>query len=219
VVQFLRGGMTGGMGEKLRVALYVRVSTTDRQHPDMQMGELRGYCQRRGWGVVGEYMDSGISGAKEKRPQLDRMLAECRARRLDGVVVWRYDRFARSVKQLVNALDEFRALGIEFVSLHDGCDTTTAQGRLMFGIMASLAEFERELIRERVRAGLEAARARGKRLGRPQLHLDVHRIAALRDQGRSWRSIGRELGIGVTTARAALLKRAKNLLKTPAATT
>lgn len=184
----------------------------------MQMGELRDYCQRRGWGVVGEYIDTGISGAREKRPQLDRMLAECRARRADGVVVWRYDRFARSPKQLVNALDEFHALGIEFVSLHDRCDTSTAQGRLMFGIMASLAEFERELIRERVRAGLDAARARGKRLGRRQLHIDVQRIAALRDQGCSRRLIGRELGIGVTTARSALLRRTKNVLKVPAAT-
>ena len=119
----------------------------------------------------------------------------------------------------MNALDEFRSLGIEFVSLEGGCDTTTAQGRLMFGIMASLAEFERELIRERVRAGLDAARARGKHLGQPQLPLDVHRIASLRHLVRSWRWIGRELGVGVTTARAALLKRAKNLPKTPATTT
>lgn len=194
----------------MKAALYVRVSTTDRQHPDMQMGELRDYCERRGWEVAGEYTDAGISGAKEKRPQLDRMLAECRARRVDAVVVWRYDRFARSLKQLVNALDEFRTLGIEFVSLHDGCDTTTAQGRLMFGIMASLAEFERELIRERVRAGLDAARARGKRLGRPPLKVDTRQIAELRAQGRSWRSIAAELGVGVATVRAALLGRAKN---------
>jgi DNA invertase Pin-like site-specific DNA recombinase len=184
----------------------------------MQVTELREYCQRRGWEIAGEYMDQGIIGAKEKRPQLDRMLAECRSRKLDAVVVWRYDRFARSLKQLVNALDEFRALGIEFVSLHDGCDTTTAQGRLVFGIMASLAEFERELIRERVRAGLEAARARGKRLGRPQLHVDVERIATLRGQGRSWRTISREMGIPAGTARSVYLRLAKNVQKVPAAT-
>lgn len=199
----------------MKAALYVRVSTTDRQHPDMQMGELREYCRRRGWEIAGEYMDA-ISGAKEKRPQLDRMLAECRARKVDAVIVWRYDRFARSLKQLVNALDEFRALGIEFVSLHDGCDTTTAQGRLMFGIMASLAEFERELIRERVRAGLDAARARGKRLGRPKCDVDGARIAELRAQGRPWREIAAKLGIGVATARAAFLEHAKNVLKVPA---
>jgi DNA invertase Pin-like site-specific DNA recombinase len=194
----------------VKAALYVRVSTTDRQHPDMQMGELREYCRRRGWEIAGEYTDAGISGAKEKRPQLDRMLAECRARKVDAVVVWRYDRFARSLKQLVNALDDFRTLGIEFVSIHDGCDTTTAQGRLMFGIMASLAEFERELIRERVRAGLDAARARGKRLGRPRCDVDRKRIAELRAQGRSWRAIARELKVGVATARAAFPGCAKN---------
>jgi DNA invertase Pin-like site-specific DNA recombinase len=176
----------------------------------MQVGELREFCQRRGWEIAGEFTDTGISGAKEKRPALDRMLAECHARRVDAVVVWRYDRFARSLKQLVNALDDFRALGIEFVSIHDGCDTTTAQGRLVFGIMASLAEFERELIRERVRAGLEAAKARGKRLGRPRAGVDAARVAQLRDQGRSWREIAAELGVGVATARAALPGRAKN---------
>jgi DNA invertase Pin-like site-specific DNA recombinase len=176
----------------------------------MQVCELREHCQRRGWEIAGEFTDTGISGAKEKRPQLDRMLGECRARQVDAVVVWRYDRFASSLKQLVNALDEFRDLGIEFVSLHDGCDTTTAQGRLVFGIMAILAEFERELIRERIRAGLDAARARGKRLGRPQLHVDADKIAELRAQGRSWRKIATELGVGVATARAALLGRAKN---------
>jgi DNA invertase Pin-like site-specific DNA recombinase len=202
----------------VKAVLYVRVSTTDRQHPDVQIGELREYCQRRGWEIAGEYVDQGVSGAKEKRPQLDRMLAECRARRVDAVVVWRYDRFARSLKQLVNALDEFRTLGIEFVSLHDGCDTTTAQGRLMFGIMASLAEFERELIRERVRAGLDAARARGKRLGRPRCEVDTTRIAELRAQGRSWRAIAGEIGIPAGTARAVYQRLAKNVLKVPAVT-
>jgi DNA invertase Pin-like site-specific DNA recombinase len=188
------------------------------QEKSSQIGELREYCQRRGWEIAGEYVDQGISGAKEKRPQLDRMLAECRARRVDAVVVWRYDRFARSLKQLVKALDEFRTLGIEFVSLHDGCDTTTAQGRLMFGIMASLAEFERELIRERVRAGLDAARARGKRLGRPRCEVDTTRIAELRAQGRSWGAIAGEIGIPAGTARAAYQRLAKNVLKVSAVT-
>jgi DNA invertase Pin-like site-specific DNA recombinase len=169
----------------MRAALYARVSTADRQHPDMQIGELRGYCQRRGWEIAGEFADTGISGSKEKRPGLDRLLRECRTRRVDAVVVWRYDRFARSLKHLVTALDEFRALRIEFISLHDGCDTTTAQGRLVFGIMASLAEFERELIRDRVRAGLEAARLRGKRLGRPRREVDITRVLDLRSQGKA----------------------------------
>ncbi len=182
----------------MKSALYVRVSTTDRQHPDMQIRELRGYCQHRGWEIAGEYIDQ-VSGAEEKRLQLDQMLSKCRAGKVDAVVVWRYDRFARSLKQLVNALDEFRSLGIEFVSLHDGCDTTTAQGRLLFGIMASLAEFERELIRERVRAGLDAALARGKRLGRPRQVADPAKIAQFRAQGLSWREISAEVGLGLGT--------------------
>ena len=112
------------------------------------------YCKRRGWETAGEYTDAGVSGAKEHRPALDRLLAECPKRLVDAVVVYRYDRFARSLRQLVNALEEFRALGIGFVSLHEGVDTSTPNGRLVFGISASIAEFERELIRDRVRSGL-----------------------------------------------------------------
>jgi DNA invertase Pin-like site-specific DNA recombinase len=129
---------------------------------------------------------------------------------LIAVVVYRYDRFARSLRQLVNALGEFDALGIQFVSLHEGVDTSTPNGRLVFGIFASIAEFERELIRDRVRSGLAAARARGKRLGRPRRQVDGAQVAALRAQGRSWREVGRELGIGVATARAAFKARAEN---------
>lgn len=183
----------------MRVGLYARVSTHAGQNPEMQLAELRDYCQRRGWEVAGEYVDVGISGAKEKRPQLDRLQVDCRKRLLDAVLVYRYDRFARSLRQLVNALCEFDALRIQFVSLHEGVDTSTPNGRLVFGIFASIAEFERELIRERVRSGLAAARARGKRLGRPQRTVDAERIAALRAQGLSWRKIAAELGAGVGT--------------------
>src|ERR1700739_3689092 len=132
---------------------------------------------RREWTTVKEYVDKGISGAKERRPALDNLLADCRRRAVDCVVVYRYDRFARSLRQLVNALDEFRALGIDFVSLHEGVDTSTPNGRLVFGIFASIAEFERELIRSRVRSGLAAARAKGKRLGRPRTSVDAAQIA------------------------------------------
>jgi len=183
----------------VRAALYARVSTPTGQNPQMQLVELRDYCQRRSWDVAAEYVDVGISGAKERRPELDRLLGECRRRRADAVVVYRYDRFARSLRQLVNALCEFDALGIQFVSLHEGVDTSTPNGRLVFGIFASIAEFERELIRERVRSGLAAARARGKRLGRPQRAVDSEKIAALRALGLSWRAIAAELGAGVGT--------------------
>ena len=194
----------------MRAALYARVSTRAGQNPDVQLCEGREYCERRGWDVTAEFTDVGVSGAKERRPQLDELIAACRKRRVDAVVVSRFDRFARSLLQLVNALGDFEALGIQFVSLHENVDTTTPNGRLVFGIFASIAEFERELIRDRVRSGIAAARARGKRLGRPRRHVDVSQIAALRAEGRSWRDVGRELGVGVATARTAFQARAKN---------
>jgi DNA invertase Pin-like site-specific DNA recombinase len=202
----------------MRVALYARVSTHAGQDPNVQLGELRQLCERRGWDIGGEFTDVGVSGARERRPQLDALLASCRRRRYDAVVVYRYDRFARSLRQLVNALSEFEALGIQFVSLHEGVDTSTPNGRLVFGIFASIAEFERELIRERVRSGIAAARARGKRLGRPRREVDVSRVAAMRAEGMSWRDIGRELNVGVATARAAFQNRAKNLSESEAVT-
>lgn len=181
------------------VALYARVSTLNGQNPEMQLCELRDYCQRRGFVMANEYVDKGVSGAREHRPALDKLMADCRKRLVDAVVVYRYDRFARSLRQLVNALEEFRSLGINFISLHEGVDTSTPNGRLIFGIFASIAEFERELIRDRVRSGLAAAKAKGKRLGRPSVDVDVARIAALRDSGASWRAISREMGLGVGT--------------------
>ncbi|MGB0076600.1 MAG: recombinase family protein [Candidatus Sulfotelmatobacter sp.] len=157
--------------KQLRVALYIRVSTLLMQHPEMQVDELREYCQRRGWQIVEEFTDR-ISGAKDRRPALDRLMASCRRRQVDAVVVYRYDRFARSLRHLVNALCEFNDLGVQFISLHEGVDTSTANGRLVFGIFASIAQFERELIIERVRSGLQHAKSKGVRLGRPKL-LDV----------------------------------------------
>src|SRR5271169_439867 len=186
-----------------RAAIYARVSTNNGQNPEMQLSELRAYCEKRGWEAVGEFVDVGVSGAKERRPALDRLLAACRKRCVDAVIVYRYDRFARSLRQLVNALEEFRSLGIEFVSIHEGVDTSTPNGRLVFGIFASIAEFERELIRDRVRSGIAAAKAKGKRLGRPRVVVDSARIGALRAQGRSWEAIAGEIGIGTGTVRRA----------------
>jgi DNA invertase Pin-like site-specific DNA recombinase len=183
----------------------------------MQTRELREYCGRRGWEIAGEYVDAGVSGAKERRPQLDALLVACRKRRVDAVVVYRYDRFARSLRQLVNALEEFRSLGIEFISLHEGVDTSTPNGRLVFGIFASIAEFERELIRDRVKSGIAAARSKGKRLGRPRVTIDADKIAALRASGRSWPQIARELGLGVGTVYQAARSLSKIPTKTGAA--
>ena len=198
--------------QKMRAAIYARVSTSNHgQDPGMQTHELREYCQRRGLEIVGEYVDAGISGAKERRPQLDRLMTDCRRRLFDTVLVYRYDRFARSLRHLVNALEEFRALGIEFISLHEGVDTSTPNGRLIFGIFASIAEFERELIRDRVKSGIAAARSKGKRLGRPRVVVDDAQIALLRASGASWPSIARQLGVSVGTVYQA----ARNLSKIP----
>lgn len=145
-----------------RVALYARVSTLNHgQDPEVQLHELRAYCERRGFEIICEYVDKGVSGSRERRPALDKLLTDCRRRLVDAVVVYRYDRFARSLRQLANALEEFRSLGIDFVSIHEGVDTSTPNGRLIFGIFASIAEFERELIRDRVRSGLAVAKAKG----------------------------------------------------------
>jgi DNA invertase Pin-like site-specific DNA recombinase len=182
----------------IRAALYARISTLNHgQDPEVQLRELRDYCQRRGFTITHEYVDKGISGSRERRPALDRLLGDCRKRLVDAVVVYRYDRFARSLRQLVNSLEEFRALDIEFISIHEGVDTSTPNGRLIFGIFASIAEFERELIRDRVRSGLAAAKAKGRRLGRPRVGVDVAKIAVLRATGASWRTISQEMGISV----------------------
>src|ERR1700756_407940 len=195
----------------MRAAIYARVSTNNGQDPHMQIRELLEYCKRRGWDVEGEYVDAGVSGAKEHRPQLDMLLAVCRKRRVDAVVVYRYDRFARSLRQLVNALEEFRSLGIEFISLHEGVDTSTPNGRLVFGIFASIAEFERELIRDRVKSGIAAARSKGKRLGPPRASVDAVRIAALRETGASWSTIARQQ-IECRNDEASLLRAVQNPL-------
>ncbi len=194
-----------------RAAIYARVSTNNAQDPEVQLAEIREFCMRREWTTVKEYVDKGISGAKERRPALDNLLADCRRRAVDCVVVYRYDRFARSLRQLVNALEEFRALGIDFVSLHEGVDTSTPNGRLVFGIFASIAEFERELIRDRVKSGLALAKSRGKCLGRPRVNVDRLRIATLRNEGRSWAEICDVLGISKGTAQRAVLSLPKNL--------
>ena len=178
-----------------KAAIYVRVSTVGSgQSPEMQLRELREYCERRGWQSAGEYADVGISGAKDKRPQLDRMMSDAHRRRFDVVVVWKFDRFARSVSHLLRALDTFRVLGIEFVSLSESLDTATPAGRMVFTVLGAVAELERSLIAERVRAGLRNARAKGKRLGRPPVVLDATAIARLHAQGRSVREIANELG-------------------------
>jgi DNA invertase Pin-like site-specific DNA recombinase len=188
----------------MRAAIYARVSTSNNgQSPEMQLRELREYCERRGWTVAGEYVDVGISGSKEKRPELDRLMADAHKRRFDAVIVWKFDRFARSVSHLLRALETFQAQGIAFVSFSEQLDTSTPAGKLVFTVLGAVAELERSLTVERVKAGLRNARAKGRSLGRPRKNVDASEIATLRAQGRSWRKIARQLGISSRTARRA----------------
>jgi DNA invertase Pin-like site-specific DNA recombinase len=185
-----------------RAAIYARVSTVDgKQDPETQLCQLREYAERRGFPVAHEYVDHA-SGVKNDRGQYRAMLEAARRRQFDVLLVWRYDRFARSLRELVNALAEFEGLGIDFVSYNEGADTTTPQGKLLFGIMASLAEFERSLIAERVKAGMQRAKAQGKHTGRPALpSLTRTRIEELLRQQPplSLRAIARAAGISVQT--------------------
>jgi DNA invertase Pin-like site-specific DNA recombinase len=185
----------------MNAAIYARVSTLHNgQSPEMQLNELKEYCLRRGWVVVSEFVDEGISGSKDSRPELNKLMADAHKRKFDVVVVWKFDRFARSVSHLLRALETFNSLGIGFVSLSEQIDTSTPMGKMIFTVLGSVAELERSLIAERVRSGLRNARAKGQRLGRPQVQVDVVRMRSLRSQGRSFKSIGAELGVSTGTA-------------------
>lgn len=191
----------------MKAALYARVSTSHNgQDPEMQLRELREYCGRRGWEVTQEYVDVGISGSREKRPELDKLLGDAHRRHFDVVVVWRFGRFARSVSHLLRALETFQSLGIEFVSLSEQVDTSTPTGKMVFTVLGAVAELERSLIVERVRAGIRNARAKGRKLGRPRQALDGAELTRLRAQGASWRTVGAALGVSAATALHAVAK-------------
>jgi len=185
--------------KRLRVALYARVSTRDKgQNPELQLSDLREYASARGWQIIGEFVDEGVSGSKDSRPQLDAMMRLAKARKLDVIAVWKLDRFGRSLRNLVDALAELEATGVAFVSLRDNLDLSTPAGKLMFHVIGAMAEFERALIQERVKAGLAIARSKGKTLGRPKVRRDrdkdAKRIRQLRNEGQSYREIAEELG-------------------------
>jgi DNA invertase Pin-like site-specific DNA recombinase len=192
----------------MKVAIYARVSTINRgQDVSMQLRELRQFADARGWEVAGEYVDAGVSGAKDSRPELNHLMADAHKRRFDVVCVWRFDRFARSVSHLLRALENFNALGIAFVSLSEQMDTTTPTGKMVFTVLGAVAELERSLIVERVRAGLRNARAKGKILGRPRVAVDAARISRLHSEGRSIREIADELGYSRSIVHKTLLNR------------
>ncbi len=196
----------------MKTALYLRVST-GHQNSDLQVDELRGYAARAGLDVVGEYIDMAISGRKEERPQLQMLLRAARNHEFVCILVWKFDRFARSVSHLLKALEEFNHLGIRFISVQDQVDTDSPMGKAMFIIIGAMAELESSLISERVKAGMKAAKARGKRVGRPATpaHL-VRRIEHLADTtGLSVRRIQDDLKGKVSRAVVGeIVKRVRN---------
>jgi DNA invertase Pin-like site-specific DNA recombinase len=186
-----------------RAGLYARVSTTD-QHPEPQLEALRAFGAARGWEVT-EYVDHGVSGAKERRPALDELMAAVRHRQVDVVLVTKLDRLARSLHHLVAVSRELEALGVDLVVLDQAIDTTTPVGRLLFHVLAAIAEFERDLIRDRVIAGIRRAKAHGRQFGRPRrYHVDLERARALLADGLSLRALARALGVHPTAVSRAL---------------
>jgi|SRR5437870_4302052 len=181
-------------------ALYARVSTLD-QNCEVQLEDLRRYAGKR-FASYCEYTDAGVSGTQRHRPRLDALMRDAHRRLFD--VVWKFDRFARSLKHLIESLDEFSALGIDFISLTEGIDTTTPAGQLLFHIVGAVAQFERDLIAERVRAGMAHARSLGKHIGRPRAKVDVEAVRNLRSQGKSLRNIAMALGVPISRVRRAL---------------
>jgi len=181
----------------MKAGLYARVSTNHGQDPELQLAELREYAAKRGW-EVSEFVDVGVSGSKASRPQLDAMMRLAKARKLDVIAVWKLDRFGRSLRHLVDALADLEAVGCAFVSLRDNLDLTTPAGRMMFHVIGAMAEFERELAKERIKAGLVVARSKGRTLGRPKVKRerdkDAKAIKKLRNEGQSYGEIATELG-------------------------
>lgn len=184
---------------EIRAAIYARVSTTD-QNNEIQVAELTEYVTRRGWALAGTYQDQ-MSGAKARRPGLDKLLNDARLRKFDAVLVWKLDRFGRSLMNCVQGIQELAALDIRFIAVSQGIDTDQANptSRLLLHILAAVSEFERELIRERVRAGVHNAKKNGKQLGRPKVIFDRQKAIDMRRAGMSLPKIAEALGVGYGT--------------------
>lgn len=189
----------------MKLAIYTRVSTSD-QTTDSQMHALKEYAARRGLEITHEYTDLGVSGSKDKRPGLNRLMEDARKKKFDGILVFRFDRFARSTKHLANALEEFQNLKIQFISYSENIDTSSPMGQAMFTMISAMSQLERDIIRERVKAGISAAKAKGTKLGRKVVVTeDIRRqIIYLSSKGSSVRSIAKELEIGVGSVQRAL---------------
>ena len=180
----------------MKAAIYARVSTLD-QEPENQLAELRRYVEARGW-TAQEYVDRGVSGAKDRRPALDVLIQDARRRRFDVLICWRLDRLGRNLRHLILLLDELQAVGVAFVSLAEGIDATTPAGRLQLHVLGAIAEFERARIAERITAGLARARRNGRRLGRPQRTVSEAVLAPVR--GLPVREAAKRLGVSPATA-------------------
>lgn len=192
-----------------KVAIYVRVSTSG-QTVENQERELLAHCQRQGWQVFEIYRDEGFSGAVADRPALKEMMADARLGRFNLLVVWKIDRLARSISHLLEVLTELKELGIGFVSLTEAINTETAQGRMIANFLGSIAEFERELVVERIKCGMSRASAAGVRIGRPRAGFDVNEAIRLKQNGQSWSQVAKAVGASSATVRrivTPLLKR------------
>lgn len=193
------------MKEQTRAAIYARVSTSNGQDPAMQIQELKEYCKLRDWIIYDEYVDRGISGASDSRPQLDRLMADAHRRRFDIVAVWKFDRFARSVSHLLRALETFRSIKVHFVSMTEQIDTSTPAGVMVFTVLGAVSALEKSLIAERVKAGLRAAKTKGTRLGRPPLKTlsatEIRQLRRERRKGRvSFSALAKKFGTTTWTA-------------------
>jgi DNA invertase Pin-like site-specific DNA recombinase len=209
-IAFLRGFFTHSAKLKTSppktVAIYARVST-DRQSTESQLHALHEFIEKRSWTISKEYIDEGYTGSNTKRPAFNEMMADAKRREFDVLLVYKLDRLSRSLKDLITTLDDLQSLGIDFISYDNGLDTTTPTGRLLFHVVGAVAEFEKGIIRERVKAGLENARRKGRRLGRPEIPPGtLEKARKLRRQGLSFRAIEKKLGIDESTIRYKLKK-------------
>ena len=197
----------------MKAGLYIRVSTGNGQTTLNQRRELEAYCERQGWQIAGIYDDTGVSGAKAERPGLNRMMKDAASGKIDVAVVWKIDRLARSVVHLLQVLQALQSAGVAFVATTQQIDTTTAYGRMVLTFLGAVAEFERSLIVERVRAGIGRAKSQGVHCGRPIRSFDVAQALQLREQGVSLRGIAKTLGVGCATVHRAFAAVPKALEK------
>ena len=195
-----------------KAALYCRVSTND-QKTDMQLADLRKYAANRKLTIYQEYVDNGVSGSIKKRPALDKLMEDASKKRFDIVLCWRFDRFARSSKHLVEALHTFKHLGIDFISYNENIDTSSPLGEAIFTIISAMSQLERDIIRERVKAGLMTARNKGKTLGRPRLSVDMSKMKEMQNNGFSVRDIASRMD--VSTATVSRILNSRSVTKTP----